>query len=145
MQCDECKFWDFLPRFKGSGRCRRFPRVIASEAQIKQGCRAWVYPVMDADDWCGEFQGREVSVVWADGSVGWWNDTPVSNLGLSVRVCNCLEEQSSNAVSIVSVYELCQQTAKDLLRRNNFGESSLHVVRDRLKKHGLSLRGESNA
>jgi len=141
MRCDECKFWVFLPRFKGSGRCHRFPRVIASEAQIKQGSRPWVYPVMDVDDYCGEFQGREVSVGCTNESVvlDEPNDVSVEVLNLSLRPHKCVIH-----LGIKTLSDLCQRTASDLLKCKNFGVSGLWEIQGKLKRHGLSLRGESD-
>ena len=62
---------------------------------------------------------------------------PVEELNLSVRTINCLRR-----ASIATVGELITKREKDLLRLRNFGQTSLHEIRDRLKTLGLSLASD---
>jgi hypothetical protein len=51
IQCRECKYFD-------EGRCRRYPPEVA---QVGEPGRArWVQhlPVVDPDDYCGEFKPK---------------------------------------------------------------------------------------
>ena len=49
--CAKCRFlWD--PATVNPWECRRFPPVITHE-------RYFVFPDVDDDDWCGEFQPRK--------------------------------------------------------------------------------------
>ncbi len=59
---------------------------------------------------------------------------PVEQLDLSVRTLNCLRR-----ANITTVGELITIKEKDLLQLRNFGQKSLHEIRDRLKTLELSL------
>ena len=63
---------------------------------------------------------------------------PVEELNLSVRTINCLRR-----TSIATVGELITKREKDLLRLRNFGQKSLHEIRDRLKTLELSLASDA--
>jgi DNA-directed RNA polymerase subunit alpha len=62
---------------------------------------------------------------------------PVSELNLSVRARKCM-----NRLGINTLGELIQHTADELLESKNFGMTSLTEVRERLRQHGLTLRGD---
>jgi DNA-directed RNA polymerase subunit alpha len=57
----------------------------------------------------------------------------LAELNLSVRATNCLESEGIN-----SVRDLVSRTEDQLLTVRNFGETTLHEVRERLA--GLNLR-----
>jgi len=61
----------------------------------------------------------------------------VSELNLSVRARKCM-----NRLGINTLGELIQRTADELLESKNFGMTSLTEVRERLRQHGLTLRGD---
>jgi DNA-directed RNA polymerase subunit alpha len=61
----------------------------------------------------------------------------VSELNLSVRARKCM-----NRLGINTMGELIQRTADELLESKNFGMTSLTEVRERLRQHGLTLRGD---
>ncbi len=58
----------------------------------------------------------------------------ISELELSVRSANCLEE-----ASIRTIGELVTKTEPELLQHRNFGKKSLNELNDILKKMGLSF------
>jgi len=62
-------------------------------------------------------------------------EQPVSTLALSVRARKCLQ-----LLGIITVGELIQQSASELLASPNFGETSLDEVQTCLAKLGLSLK-----
>jgi DNA-directed RNA polymerase subunit alpha len=62
---------------------------------------------------------------------------PVSELNLSVRARKCM-----NRLGIVTLGDLIQKTADELLESKNFGVTSLTEVREKLRQYGLSLRGD---
>lgn len=62
-------------------------------------------------------------------------DKSVEVLQFTVRTQNVLK-----AESIISVRDLVQKSARDLLRVCNFGRQSLREVEEMLAKHGLCLR-----
>lgn len=62
---------------------------------------------------------------------------PVSELNLSVRARKCM-----NRLGIVSLGDLVQHTADQLLESKNFGMTSLSEVREKLATYGLTLRGD---
>lgn len=67
--CLNCKFFLFFDEDEELdeiyGHCRRFPPVQKNENAALRGCygseplahsnREWSQPVVEADDWCGEF------------------------------------------------------------------------------------------
>ena len=61
----------------------------------------------------------------------------VSELNLSVRARKCM-----NRLGINTLGEVVQRTADELLESKNFGMTSLTEVRERLRQHGLTLRGD---
>ena len=58
----------------------------------------------------------------------------LGDLRLSVRASNCLESEG-----ITSVRDLVQLTEDQLLEVRNFGDTTLHEVRERLNDLGLHL------
>lgn len=63
---------------------------------------------------------------------------PISELELSVRSKNCLDE-----IEIKAIGELAMFTEEELLKTKNFGRKSLNEIKEKLSKHGLTL-GMSN-
>jgi DNA-directed RNA polymerase subunit alpha len=61
-------------------------------------------------------------------------ELPVSSLDLSVRALNCLE-----AASVKTIGELVARTDNDLLRVKNFGKTTLHEIKAKLRDFGLVL------
>lgn len=59
---------------------------------------------------------------------------PISELELSVRSSNCLEE-----AKIKTIGELVQKTEMEMLKYRNFGKKSLAEINNILKERGLSL------
>jgi len=59
---------------------------------------------------------------------------PVSELELSVRSANCLQN-----ASIKYIYELVSKTEGEMLRTKNFGRKSLNEIKEILAGMGLSL------
>lgn len=76
--CENCRFYDMVNKaeddFAGSGECRRSPPVfspayLASERQLNRDAyetrlvdcdpRAWRFPMVHGDDWCGEYQQKQ--------------------------------------------------------------------------------------
>lgn len=62
---------------------------------------------------------------------------PVSDLNLSVRARKCM-----NRLGIATLAELVHRSADELLETKNFGVTSLTEVREKLRQHGLGLRGD---
>lgn len=61
-------------------------------------------------------------------------DRPVSELELSVRSANCLQNAQINFIG-----QLVQKTESDMLKTKNFGRKSLREIKDILARMGLSL------
>jgi DNA-directed RNA polymerase subunit alpha len=59
---------------------------------------------------------------------------PVTDFELSVRSRNCLQ-----AMNIYTLGDLTRVTEQELLGGKNFGETSLHEIRDILTQHGLRI------
>jgi DNA-directed RNA polymerase subunit alpha len=59
---------------------------------------------------------------------------PVSDFELSVRSRNCLQK-----MGILTLGDLARTTEDDILASKNFGETSLHEIKDMLASKGLSL------
>lgn len=60
----------------------------------------------------------------------------------NTKVVQRIKHCASN-YNIKTVGDLVQKSIPELLEYNHFGEKSLRHVRDCLRRHGLSLRGES--
>jgi DNA-directed RNA polymerase subunit alpha len=58
----------------------------------------------------------------------------LAELNLSVRATNCLETENINTVR-----DLVSRSEEELLQVRNFGETTLHEVRQRLADIGLKL------
>lgn len=69
--CGNCRYFDrFAGRYHDVGECHRYPPVLAEAvaqdgAKVRQesiaeavceGSRAWVFPVLNEESWCGEHQ-----------------------------------------------------------------------------------------
>lgn len=61
-------------------------------------------------------------------------DRSLAELNLTVRATNCLESEGINTVR-----DLVSRTEEQLLQVRNFGETTLHEVRERLESIGLKL------
>jgi DNA-directed RNA polymerase subunit alpha len=59
---------------------------------------------------------------------------PVSELELSVRSANCLQN-----ANIKYIYELVSKTEGEMLRTKNFGRKSLNEIKEILTSMGLGL------
>ena len=59
---------------------------------------------------------------------------PVSELELSVRSANCLQN-----ANIKYIYELVSKTEGEMLRTKNFGRKSLNEIKELLTNMGLGL------
>ena len=59
---------------------------------------------------------------------------PVSELELSVRSANCLQN-----ANIKYIYELVSKTEGEMLRTKNFGRKSLNEIKEILSQMGLGL------
>ncbi len=59
---------------------------------------------------------------------------PVSELELSVRSINCLQN-----ANIETIGELVQKTEAEMLKTKNFGRKSLNEIKEILAEMGLSL------
>ena len=58
----------------------------------------------------------------------------VSDLRLSLRANNCLEE-----AGLATLRELVSRTREDLMELRNFGETTLEEIEGKLREHGLHL------
>ncbi len=57
--CANCRYWQEVQTQKAEvrrGRCRRFPDVVL--AVDEDGNTLQVRPIMNADEWCGEYSAR---------------------------------------------------------------------------------------
>lgn len=59
-------------------------------------------------------------------------DTPIENLGLSVRAYNCLKRSGLTTVGVI-----LERTEEELLALRNFGEKSYLELRDKLEAEGF--------
>lgn len=59
---------------------------------------------------------------------------PIADFELSVRSRNCLQ-----AMGIYTLGDLTERTEAELLEGKNFGETSLHEIRDLMASHGLRI------
>jgi DNA-directed RNA polymerase subunit alpha len=64
-------------------------------------------------------------------------NTPVAELNLSVRARKCM-----NKLGIITLGDLTQRSASELLEAKNFGQTSLQEVREKLQARGLALRDD---
>lgn len=79
----------------------------------------------------------EVKPAVSAGSAGVANEAllkPVSELELSVRSANCLQN-----ANIKYIYELVSKTEGEMLRTKNFGRKSLNEIKEILNSMGLGL------
>ena len=79
----------------------------------------------------------EVKPATATGGAGVANEAllkPVSELELSVRSANCLQN-----ANIKYIYELVSKTEGEMLRTKNFGPKSLNEIKEILSSMGLGL------
>jgi DNA-directed RNA polymerase alpha subunit len=68
-----------------------------------------------------------------------WFAAPIDVLGLSVRVRNCMAAQS---LLFMTVGELCQFSADEILAHQSFGETTIRELHERLAVHSLRLRDD---
>jgi DNA-directed RNA polymerase subunit alpha len=68
------------------------------------------------------------------------NETPVSELDLSVRASNCLD-----AANIKTLGDLISLTEEELLEIRNFGKTTLKEVKKKLTQRSLSFSADSTA
>jgi DNA-directed RNA polymerase alpha subunit len=64
-------------------------------------------------------------------------DLALTEIELTVPAVDCLE-----AAGIITVGDLCEHTAEQLLRIDNLTSAVLAEVREKLAENGLRLRGE---
>jgi DNA-directed RNA polymerase subunit alpha len=79
----------------------------------------------------------EIKPTASTGSAGVANEAllkPVSELELSVRSANCLQN-----ANIKYIYELVSKTEGEMLRTKNFGRKSLNEIKEILNSMGLGL------
>ena len=79
----------------------------------------------------------EVKPAATSGGAGVANEAllkPVSELELSVRSANCLQN-----ANIKYIYELVSKTEGEMLRTKNFGRKSLNEIKEVLASRGLTL------
>jgi Bacterial RNA polymerase, alpha chain C terminal domain len=147
--CRNCRFWMDFHDGSDTGECCRFPPAIivlpllcsfeACEGEEKLAAQT-KFPGTDSDEWCGEFQARDIHPPLPD--------VPVKAAGFSFRVRRALAHgwtdygDSRKLYPLNSSNELAERSADELLELRNFGVTSLNEVRDFLKKHGRHLRGE---
>ena len=142
-RCETCRFWDRQDRH--IGECRRYPpcKLLGDlEAAIGNAPTAmhpvdrhrnqdWVWPSLNPDDWCGEWQ--PIGPVSVD-----FDALGLAGLGLSCRALNCLESGD-----IETIGQLRKCTARKLRQIRNLGKSTIDAIRKRLAEHGLYLLGEN--
>jgi len=87
----------------------------------------------------GEGVGLELGEVQTESSSSPDLDLPIEALDLSERPRNCLRR-----AQVMTVGELVQRTADDLLNITNFGQKSLEEVSAKLDELGLSLADGGN-
>jgi hypothetical protein len=82
------------------------------------------------------------ATVWKSSSTATYAElaNSINDLNLSVRCRKCTKK-----LGIMTVYDLTQQTAAELLEIKNFGAVSLAEVREKLAARGLTLKGETLA
>lgn len=59
-QCEHCRFWSYVEG-KDERPCRRFPPapVPGADELDLYNPGGFVFPVVQANEWCGEFQRRD--------------------------------------------------------------------------------------
>lgn len=65
-------------------------------------------------------------------------DSPLVDLGLSIRITNSLE-----AAGVLTVRQLCELSVTEIYQRPNFGQKYVDAIRTALGKYGWTLRYES--
>lgn len=73
-RCETCRFWDGEPaeNVDSEATCRRFPPTLNTtvvdlwaedhcdgDVEAPHNAFAWVFPTVNADDWCGEHQPKQ--------------------------------------------------------------------------------------
>lgn len=129
-RCGTCRFYcrdseEILPE---EGECRRnaprpAPRKSLLDSEMRTDpCHVW--PLVDKDDWCGEWQAKEIakpsSVV--NGPDELWRKTD-----LPVRVINALE-----LAGIMTVSDLAKKTRQELMDLRGIGSTSLRLIQHAL-------------
>lgn len=90
-----------------------------------------VHPAYETDWWDDEIE-RVKGLMAAKAKP----TVTIDDLGLSTRLRNCLETGGLRTIG-----DLCDRTARELRTLRNFGDGSLHELKERLAAHGLSLAG----
>ena len=65
--------------------------------------------------------------------------TPIGELGLTIRSCNCLKRAGKQILR-----DIAEMTEGELLLVRNLGRKSAKEVMDCLKKYGLDLKEKAN-
>jgi hypothetical protein len=146
--CKTCPFWE--PDVPAPiaveppwGECRRLPAVMPTPDYVRwdettgnpDPAFKGVWPSTAADEWCGEHPGFTKHLALR--AVAERNLGTIADLGLTVRVLNCLK-----AEGILTVSDLLDRTDDSLWTIRGFGEKCVAEVRSALAKHGLALRPE---
>ena len=60
LRCDSCKFYHELDKKEEFGQCRKYaPKAhLVSQDELEENLIAVIWPVIGADEWCGEFQRK---------------------------------------------------------------------------------------
>ncbi len=66
----------------------------------------------------------------------WQDENTIGWLEVTIRAANALSKAYGN----ISIDALCEKTAEELLRLDNFGRKSLKEVEDALARRGKRLR-----
>ncbi len=127
-ECRSCEMFEVfaVPR-PDRGHCRRYaPRTREPEPEDDEKDAIYMWPLVWADDWCGEYVDRGPNPNL---------DIEISELELSARSYNCL----NRAGNIETVGDLVLKTEWSLLKLKNFGRRSLDEVKVELGSMGLML------
>jgi len=65
---------------------------------------------------------------------------PIEDLGLNVRVYNCLKR--TGITSVGEVLEKLEKGDEEMMSIRNFGPKSLRELKEKLREKGLLLTGE---
>lgn len=82
-----------------------------------------------------QFKNHEDKAAVSDADAG-DVDAPISELKLSIRSRRCVE-----SLGLETIGELVSKSVEDLLSVDNFGQTSLNEIIQKLEEKGLSLRG----
>ena len=138
-RCQTCRWWDwslFTIAPSDEGACRRYPPHLDKKSDEHCQSRTALFVRTEPSDWCGEWKSRETGAAPVPPSA------PVRTItaGFSTRVSNCLLNYDLHTLQELAAFD-----AMELLQMRNFGNASLEEVREALRRHGLSLRGEEGS